>query len=360
MSHKRDSLLPPLWILSSAAVVVSVWLAVELKELVVLLVIGFFIAYAIHPILEMLQSRGIGRSFGFALISAGAIGGIFLLGLTTVPTIVAEFERLSDNLHRYLAVGGERLAPLWEELRSRLPLPRADQDSVSEAIARLPQALSSLNGEAVKRVFTAIGGTLMQGYSRVLTIFNIGLLPFIVYYLAIDLPKIYSSVTDLVPLTKRKSFLSVCTEIDRYVSAFVRGQAIVCTILFALYAVGLWIIGVDLWLLLAAISGFGNIIPYVGFMCGIILSSLMALVTFGDFAHLVWVWVVYGIVQALEGTVITPKVVGESVGLSPLVVILALFAGGQLFGLLGIFLAIPAAAALRVLGRFSYHWVLSR
>jgi predicted PurR-regulated permease PerM len=86
----------------------------------------------------------------------------------------------------------------------------------------------------------------------------------------------------------------------------------------------------------------------------------MALVTFGDLVHLLWVWAVYAIVQALEGTFITPRIMGESVGLSPLVIILALFAGGQLFGLLGIFLAVPAAATLRVLARSSYQWVIAR
>jgi predicted PurR-regulated permease PerM len=86
----------------------------------------------------------------------------------------------------------------------------------------------------------------------------------------------------------------------------------------------------------------------------------MALVTFGDLSHLLWVWGVYAVVQALEGTLITPKILGDSVGLSPLVIILALFVGGQLFGLLGIFLAVPTAAALRVLARSSYEWVMAR
>jgi predicted PurR-regulated permease PerM len=189
---------------------------------------------------------------------------------------------------------------------------------------------------------------------------NIALLPFIVYYLAIDLPRIHQFFGGLVPLTKRTKVQAIFREIDVYVSAFVRGQAIVCCVLFVLYALGLWIVGVDLWLLLAAISGFGNIIPFVGFLCGIVLSSLMALVTFGDFIHLVWVWAVYAIVQALEGTFISPRILGDSVGLSPLIIILSLFAGGQLCGLLGIFLAVPVAAALRVLMRSSYQWVITR
>jgi predicted PurR-regulated permease PerM len=149
-------------------------------------------------------------------------------------------------------------------------------------------------------------------------------------------------------------------EIDGYVSSFVRGQIIVCAVLFVLYTIGLGILGVDLWLLLAAISGFGNIIPYAGFLVGIVLSSLLTLVTFGDLVHLLWLWGIYAVVQFLEGTFITPRILGESVGLSPLMVILALFAGGQLFGLLGIFLAVPAAAVLKVLGKHSYGWVMHR
>jgi predicted PurR-regulated permease PerM len=104
-----------------------------------------------------------------------------------------------------------------------------------------------------------------------------------------------------------------------------------------------------LWFLLAVISGFGAIIPYMGFIIGIVLSSIMALATYGDFIHLVQVWVVFVLVQALEGTLITPRIVGDKVGISPLVVILAIVAGGQLFGLLGVFLAVPGAAVARVL-----------
>lgn len=360
MAKPKESFLPPLWILTSLTVVGLVWLAVQLKELVVLLVIGYFVAYAIDPILSKLEKRGVGRGFGFSIVCAVLVGLLVLLGVTAIPTLIEEFHKLTANLSHYLEIGKERLGPYWEKVVGMLPIPSEEEQDLSDAIARLPQMLSEVNGEAVKRVLAAIGGTLMQGYNRALALVNIALLPFIVYYLAMDLPRIHSFVEGLVPLTKRSKFVAIFKEIDTYVSAFVRGQAIVCSILFVLYAIGLGLVGVDLWLLLAAISGFGNIIPYVGFLAGIVLSSLMALVTFGDIAHLLWVWAVYAVVQALEGTFITPRIMGESVGLSPLIIILALFAGGQLFGLLGIFLAVPAAATLRVLARSSYQWVIAR
>jgi len=360
MAKTKESFLPPLWILSTATLIGLVWLAVQLKELVVLLVIGYFVAYAIDPILSKLEAKGLSRGLGFSIVCAVVVGILVLLGVTAVPTLIEEFHKLTANLNHYLEIGKERLGPYWDKIATVLPIPTDEEQDLSDTLARLPQMVSEINGETVKKVLGAVGGTLMQGYNKALALVNIALLPFIVYYLAMDLPRIHSCVVGLVPLTKRSKFVSIFGEIDTYVSAFVRGQAIVCTILFVLYAVGLGLVGVDLWLLLAAISGFGNIIPYVGFLLGITLSSLMALVTFGDAVHLLWVWGVYAIVQALEGTLITPRVVGESVGLSPLIIILALFAGGQLFGLLGIFLAVPAAASLRVLARVSYQWVLAR
>jgi predicted PurR-regulated permease PerM len=133
-------------------------------------------------------------------------------------------------------------------------------------------------------------------------------------------------------------------------SAFVKGQFIVCTILFTIYACGLGLLRIELWFLIAFIAGYGNFIPYFGFVSGILLATLMTMVTYGDFLHLLLTWSVFGFAQLLEGSFITPKIVGDSVGLSPLVIMLALVAGGTLFGLLGICLAIPLAAIIKVLG----------
>ena len=359
-SSPRESLLPPLWVVVAAIVAAGIWLVVRLRELVVLLVLGYFIAYAIDPILTKLESKRISRVWGVCLVAGAVLSLLVLLGITAVPTLIDEFEKLSANLNSYLDVGRGKLGPFLERISQYLPEPIRNSHSVDELIATLPGTLSSVSGDTLKGIGRTLAGTLMGGYNRVLTLVNVALLPFIVYYIAVDLPRLHSFFLNLFPLTRRAKVASVCGEIDGYVSSFVRGQFIVCSILFVLYSVGLGLVGIDLWLLVAFITGFGNIVPYVGTISGILLSTLMALVTFGDFQHVLWVWGVYAAVQALDGTFITPRVMGESVGLSPLVIILALFAGGQLFGLLGLFLAIPAAAIVRVLVRNSYQWVLDR
>jgi len=356
----RDTFLPPLWVLTCVAIIAIGWIVFQLKELVVLLVLGYFVAYAIDPILSSLEKRGLQRMFGIFVVFGAVLGGLVLIGVTAVPTVVDEFTRLSENLNHYVEVGKQRIGPLLEKFRDYLPDAVRDSHDVNELVSSLPTLLSNVSGDTVKGIGRAVLSTILQGYSITLTLVNIALLPFIVYYLAIDLPNIHRFFLGVFPITRRRKISEIFAEIDTYVSSFVRGQVIVCSILFVLYAIGLGLVGVDLWLLLAAISGFGNLIPYVGFVSGICLSSLMALVTFGDTVHVLYVWGVFAVVQALEGTVITPRILGDSVGLSPLVIILALFAGGQLFGLLGIFLAVPAAAALRVIARHSYQWVLDR
>lgn len=358
--NTKESFIPPLWIVTLISIALFFWVAYQLKELVVLLVLGYFIAYALDPILRKLEKRNISRTVGVFLVFIAVVALLSVLTITTIPTVIEEFKKLTTNLNQYIAVGREKLGPILQQVEGYLPASLREGRDMQHIISSIPELSGYVSGDAVKSVVLAIFNTLLNGYSLTLTLVNVALLPFIVFYLAVDLPQLHSFFLAMFPITRRRKMSDVFREIDGYVSSFVRGQFIVCTVLFVLYAIGLGVLGIDLWLLLAAISGFGNLVPYAGFLMGIVLSSLLALVTFGDLIHLVWVWVIFAVVQFLEGTFITPRILGESVGLSPLMVILALFAGGQMFGLLGVFLAVPAAAVLKVLGKHSYSWVLHR
>ena len=358
MSQKRtpESLLPPPWILTIAVCVGVVWLISELREIVVLLVVGYSIAYVIDPILDRLERRKISRPLGVIVLSVIALAFLAVLALTALPTLADQYRHLVEQLPdqvvrlRQLAFDSVQalIAYLPESMRASI-----DQQTIM-------QALPTPDSAMVQKVVGTLASALLSGYSIALTLISLTLLPFIVFYLAVDFDRFHQWILSILPLRSRKKISKIAAEINQYVSAFVRGQLIICSILFVLYALGLGFVGVKLWFLLAVLSGFGQIVPYLGFLIGIVLSSIMALATFGDFSHLLLVWGVYGVVQALEGFLITPRVLGESVGLSPLLVIIALFAGGQLFGLLGIFLAIPAAAAIRVLLRHAHALMLSR
>lgn len=350
----HESLLPPRWVLVLAALGLLAWLLVSLKEIVVMLVLGYCIAYVIDPLLEWLERRKISRSYGCILTMVTAVVVILLLVFTAVPTVLREFDKLADNLPTYVELAKERGIPLLEKLEAYIPHKTAGVGETVGSESWMPQ----VDKDTLRNVLSTVGNTLLQGYSLTLTLLNFLLLPFIAFYLAVDLPVFHTWVLQLFSSPSRKRVRSIAMEIDSYVSAFVRGQLTVGFILFILYTFGLWLIGVELWFLLAIISGFGAIIPYMGFLMGIVLSSIMALATFGDFSHLAQVIGLFLVVQFLEGWIITPKVVGEKVGLSPLVIIISIFAGGHLFGLLGVFLAVPGAAVLRVLLKHAHGWLL--
>lgn len=318
-----------------------------------LLVVGYCMAYVIDPLLGALQKRKISRGVGVFAVFGVVLIVLLLLIVTALPTILREYGKLSSNFAVYLETAKTKALELFASVKEYLPSTTIDSSS-SSFLDYLP----SVGGDVLQKTVSGLTGALLQGYSITLTLVNLLLLPFIVYYLAIDFQDLHSAILKIFPPTLRKTVSRLALEIDGYVSAFVRGQFVVCCILALLYSIGLGLVGIELWFLLAVVSGFGNMIPYLGCLVGIILSSIMALVTFGDFTHLLMVWGVFGVVQFLEGTFITPKIVGDKVGLSPLAVILALFIGGQLFGLLGIFLAIPMAAALRVLMRHTHAVLL--
>lgn len=344
-AQTSDSLLPPRWILALLAVAGVLWLLFALKEIVAMLVLGYALAYVMDPVLSYLERRKLPRPLGFFLVCIIAILTILLLFFTALPTVVREYQSLVENFPDYVRRATERGGPILEHIRAYIPGAVGGEGSFGNPV----ELLGQIDGETINRLLAGAGATLLRGYSITLTILNFFLLPFIVFYLAVDLPRFHAWVLSLFPGRKRKRVASIAREIDEYISAFVRGQVTVGAVLFLLYCIGLAIVGVELWFLLAVIAGFGAIIPYMGFIIGIVLSSIMALATYGDFIHLVQVWVVFVVVQALEGTLITPRIVGDKVGISPLVVILAIVAGGQLFGLLGVFLAVPGAAVARVL-----------
>jgi len=356
MSYAKESLRPPLWIIVALVFALFIWVMIQLKELVVLLVIGFCIAYIIEPVISFFERRKISRNIGAPLLLFIFVIFLLFLFFTTLPTILNEYHDLSKNLPIYVQTAKLRLTELSSTIQERypnLPLP------IEDWIAHPMEKLSAYSDNILPKVQEALSATLLTGYSLALTLINLTLLPFIVFYLSIDFHSLWPKFLAVFPSKYQDKINNIGLEINGYVSAFVRGQFTICTILFLLYSLSLAIIGIKLWLIVAIIAGFGNMIPYLGFVLGIGLASIMALVTYGTFSKLVIVWVAFACVQFLEGTFITPKILGDKIGLSPLAIILALLAGGTLFGLLGIFLAVPGAAIIRVISNHFREWLLT-
>jgi predicted PurR-regulated permease PerM len=191
---------------------------------------------------------------------------------------------------------------------------------------------------------------------------NFVLVPVVTFYLLRDWDVLVAGVRKLLPPAIEPTVSDLAREIDEVLGAFIRGQFLVMLALGLIYTGGLLAIGLDLAFAIGMLAGILSIVPYLGTLVGVVAALVASTFQFQDFIHPALALAVFGVGQTLEGMVLTPKLVGDKVGLHPVAVIFAVLAGGQLFGFLGILLALPVAAALNVLLRFadaqyrSSHW----
>jgi predicted PurR-regulated permease PerM len=224
---------------------------------------------------------------------------------------------------------------------------------VGDRVAGAEQSAGDLISKGAE-LGTAFLGKVWSGGAAVLSVFSLLVItPVVAFYFIADWPRITRSLERLVPRPQHDTVMRLTAEIDKAVAGFIRGQTIVCVILGVFYAVALSLVGLNFGLLIGLISGLIGFIPYVGSVTGFVLATSVALVQF--WPEWIWIVAVVGIFifgQFVEGNILVPKLVGDSVGLHPLWLMFALFAFGYLFGFLGLLLAVPLAAAVGVLVRF--------
>lgn len=316
-------------------------------ELLPIVILAGVVAYLFDPLIDRFERNSWARSAAIAV----CLGVVMLVGLLTtlvlVPYVVAEVTDLSANIGVYLARLGRQAhdVQVWLEARLGRPLP-LDLASMQDW---LPDLLPHIKGLAVplSEALRRVAGSSLGALGSLV---RWSLFPVLCFFFLRDWDTMKRGAFELLPMRARRGALARWTEIDQKLASFVRGQITVCLVLAVLYAGGLVLVtDIPLGALIGVLSGLLFIVPYLGTFLGIVAGSLMAALAFGASWEIVKVWAVFGVVQGIEGTLLTPKIVGDSVGLHPVVVILALFVGGGLFGFLGILLAVPAAAVLAVL-----------
>lgn len=188
---------------------------------------------------------------------------------------------------------------------------------------------------------------------------NFLLIPVVTFYLLRDWDIITQRVSELIPRPYYRTVNAITKDANSVLSSFLRGQLSVMLALGTIYTIGLWIVGVELSLLIGMGAGMISFVPYLGTIVGLIAGVIAALVQFADINHIIYVLIVFGIGQILEGFVLTPWLVGDRIGLHPVAVIFAVLAGGQLFGFVGVLLGLPLAAVVMVLLRHGHERYLS-
>jgi len=328
-------------------VLLTLFLLWVLRPVFAILAATAGLAYVLDPVVDWLERRHIRRDKAIGLLYLGALGGSVLTLLVLVPLFAEQGETLADSATDFVA-------DLDQHVRPALALvERYSGQSINLEVASLQQQLPALAAEywplVQERAWTALKGLFTQGLGLVSALVNLFLLPIFLFYLLRDWDRLVAAVDQQVPSRYRPRVRRIAVEVDQRLSAFVRGQLTVAALLGLMYAIGLLIVGIDLAIPVGLLSGALFIVPYLGNAIGFVLAAFLALVKFGFGGKLLGVAIVFVGVQLIEGNLLTPRIVGDQVGLHPLVVMIALIVGGSLLGIWGMLLAIPITAVLSVL-----------
>jgi predicted PurR-regulated permease PerM len=331
---------------SLALVILGITILSQASSVLMQLFIAFALAYILNPAVLLLEKRGIKRIIGILIVFSTAILLSAGFAIFLVASISGELSNVQLNLPGYAQHLYEITPPA---IKSHLGIETPDR--LSRQLNELLQQARTISPDLLKPVLDVIRQAFTSTVALILAFLGYLIIPVYLFYLLADLPQLKLFLESFIPERHRGIYTEKLTEVDTVLAGFIRGQLLVCAILAVLYSIGLYFIGIDLAIAIGTLAGITFIIPYVGTIIGIILSVAMAMLKFHDILHPLLCLGWFGIVQTFEGMVITPRVVGNTVGLHPLVTIVALLIGGQLFGLMGMLLAVPATAVLQVLLR---------
>ncbi len=324
------------WIL--AAVLVTGGLLYLLTPILTPFLLAAILAYICHPLADRLERLKLPRSAatGVVIIVLGLV--FFLLALILVPMIQNETNHFLASLPKYLDWLQTSAAP-WLQTHLGVTLP--DAAGLKQLLSNHLQGAGSAAGSAAGWLKT---GTL----GLVSFVLNLVLVPVVFFYLLRDWGVMVNWADGLVPRRWHTKVRQLATEIDAVLSEFLRGQLSVMLIMAVFYTIGLWIAGLDYALPIGIVAGLLVFVPYMGAITGMALATLAGLVQFSSLSGLIPIWVVFGIGEMAEGYVIVPLLVGDRIGLHPVMVIFALLAFGEVFGFFGVLLALPISAMLLV------------
>jgi len=324
------------------------WLVYRLAPVITPFVISAALAYLGDPVVDRLEKVSIGkwhisRTLAVSIVFVLMTGGLFLLFLIVFPLLQKQVEHLVRSVPGALEWFAGTVLP-WLQAKLGLTSLSLDTETITHALQAYWKEFSSAT-------LSLLGTVSRSGQAVLGWLMNLVLIPVVTFYLLRDWDLLVDGIRKLLPRRTKSTVIRLCSEINEVLAAFVRGQLMVMFALGVIYTAGLWLLGLDLAFIIGMGAGLLTIVPYLGTMVGLVAAVLAAAFQFQDLFHTVMVLLVFAVGQTLEGMVLTPKLVGDRIGLHPVAVIFAILAGGQLFGFLGILLALPVTAALNVLVR---------
>lgn len=325
------------WMIAAAVFFVALW---YLGDVMLPFVIGGAVAYFLDPVADRLEAMGLSRIWSTVVITVIALLIFVLSALLVIPTLVNQSIQLV-NIAPSLA------NDLQAFLTSKFPS-LMDQNSI------LRQSLDTLGSKVQERGGELINAVLSSAMGVLNIVLLIVVVPVVAFYLLWDWDRMVAAIDDLLPRDHAPTIRRLAGDIDRTLASFIRGQVTVCLILGTYYALGLMFIGLQFGLVVGFVAGLISFIPYVGALVGGALAIGLAFFQFwGEWWLIGGVVAIFMVGQFLEGNILSPNLVGSSVGLHPVWLIFALSAFGSIFGFVGMLVAVPVSAAIGVVVRFA-------
>ncbi|MBL4687357.1 MAG: AI-2E family transporter [Nannocystaceae bacterium] len=340
--HERGPLFPR-WAWAIVGVLAAGYVLFALRGALTPVFFALLIAYMLDPLVDRFEERGMSRATGIGFVTVGLVLVLAAMVFLVVPGIVRETISFAAHLPETLTVLVDRLEPLLGEIGLSRP------ESFEDVRTQLDGVDTGVLVEKAAKQLAAVATFVLGGtVSVVAALAGLVMIPVFAAYLLYDFDRMTAGIGDLVPGRYRGYVVEVAGEVDAILGDFVRGQLLVMLALVVLYGVGYAIVGVPLALGIGVVAGMLSFIPYVGGAVALGMALLMSLLHWTGWGQIIGVGVVYTVIQLLESFLITPKVVGDKVGLPAIWVLFALLVGAELFGFLGVLLALPAAAVAKI------------
>jgi predicted PurR-regulated permease PerM len=331
------------WLILIAIVGFVFWL---LAPVLMPFVLAALFAYLGDPLVDRLE-RWMSRTFAVTLVFLVMIVVVVAIVLVIVPFIERQIGNFLAQLPKWIDWFQTTAAP-WLEARLGVSTDVLDTQKLIGMLQTHWKEAGGIATAVLARVSKS--GLTVVGWAL-----NIVMIPVVAFYLLRDWDIMVERIHALVPRSIEPVVSRLARESDDVLGAFLRGQLSVMVALGIVYGVGLWLVGISVGPLIGMIAGLISFVPYLGAITGVVMAVIAALVQYQDVTHVVFVLIVFAIGQSLEGYVLVPRLVGEKIGLHPVAVIFAVLAGGELFGFLGVLLALPVASVIMVLLRYAHE-----
>ncbi len=320
--------------------IIAIW---GLGDTFIPLLVSFGIAYLVFPLVKKLESQGIKRNYAVPVVFAGIFISVVIVFALILPGLISDSRALLKELPSSSIKAIDKVEAVASNFGYELDL---SKDSIS---AYIKSHISEFSGGLLKSISMGLKSSFLGVANWLIAILNLFLIPLFFFYVINDYEKISEEIKSFIPKSVLPKLTHYFDLSNQVLSGYIRGQLMVALVLAILYAIGLYIVGLRFGVLIGLFSGLISIIPYAGFSLGFLTAIIIALANNAGLGPIIGIAAVFTVVQSLEGIFITPKLVGNKVGLSALATMLALIIGGNLLGLVGMLAAIPVAAICKTL-----------